>query len=230
MKIAVIPDQHQRSYWKKIIPRINEFDKIVFLGDYFDDWNNKWLHQMNNFLNIINFKKEFKDKIDLLWGNHETSYYIDERCSGYQEYNAIYIEKTLNDNKDLLKVISVYDNWIFAHGGVSKFWMRLAGVKNVSKINQLFIEKPDYFRWVGPCSYGDNHNESPLWIRPESLMNYAVKNYHFCVGHTEYLKPKKLTNDGQIFVFCDTKHHNYLTVIDTKKPKISHEILVPRNS
>jgi hypothetical protein len=230
MKIAVIPDQHQRSYWKKIMPRINEFDKIIFLGDYFDDWKNKWQHQMNNFQSIIDFKKKYPDKIILLWGNHETSYYFDERCSGYQAEYAIYITTTLKRNNDLIDVVAVYDNWIFAHGGVSEAWMKCAGIKNVSEINQLFKERPNHFRWVGPCSYGNNFNEGPLWIRPDALMKNAVKNYHFCVGHTEDTEPKKSTKDKQIFVFCDTSYHNYLTIIDTKKNKISHEILVPRKS
>jgi hypothetical protein len=230
LKIAVIPDQHQRSYWKIIIPRIDEFEKIIFLGDYFDDWENKWPHQMNNFLNIVNLKKEFPDKIDLLWGNHETSYYINERCSGYQNEHAINIEKKLKLNKDLFEIISVYDNWIFTHGGISEVWMKCAGVKSISEINQLFKETPNYFRWVGPCPNGDNANEGPLWIRPEALINNAVKNHHFCVGHTEFSTPRILTSGGQIFVFCDTKHHNYITFIDTELDKISHEMLVPRNN
>jgi hypothetical protein len=230
MIIAVIPDQHQRSYWKKIIPRINEFDKIIFLGDYFDDWKNKWPHQMFNFENIVEYKKKFPDKIDLLWGNHETSYFLDECCSGYQSEYAICIEKKLKLNEGLLEVISVYDNWIFAHGGVSAAWMKRACIENVSEINKLFKEKPDYFRWVGPCPYGDNFNEGPLWIRPQALKKNAVKNYHFCVGHTEFPTPKTLNYGEQLFVFCDTKYHNYVTIIDTKTNKVYHEILESRNS
>ena len=33
--IAIIPDVHGRQFWKDVIPRKDEFEKIIFLGDYF---------------------------------------------------------------------------------------------------------------------------------------------------------------------------------------------------
>ena len=225
MKIAVIPDQHQHTHWKKIIPRIDEFDKIIFLGDYFDDWKNKWPHQMTNFLSIIKFKKENLEKVDLLWGNHETSYYHDEQCSGYQYEHYFEIVEVLRKNKNLLEVVSIYDKWIFCHAGVSEAWMKCAAITDVNSINDLFKERPNYFRWVGPHGAGDNYNEGPLWIRPNALMANAVDNYHQCVGHTELaVGPTSYLRNDCYFVYTDTREHNYVTIIDTETNDIRHEV------
>ena len=215
MKIAIVSDIHQSIYWRKILKRTNDFDKIIFLGDEFDCWTNKWPLQMDNAENIITFKKNNPEKIDLCWSNHATSYFLDERCSGYQSEHAIDIKEFYNKHKALYNIIYTYDNWIFSHGGVSAEWMKCCGIKEISEINTFFNERPNFFRWVGPDGYGNNPNEGPLWIRPNALMNNYVKGYNQVTGHTEYQYPEIIKKEKHLFVFCDTVQHNYLAVLDT---------------
>ena len=220
LKIAVICDIHQSIFWRKIIDQTDDFDKIIFLGDEFDSWDNIWPLQMDNAQDIINFKKEFPDKVDLCWSNHAISYFLDERCSGHQNKNAFVIENFYNKNKSLYNVMYVYDNWIFSHAGVSAKWMKSCGINDINEINQLFTDAPDYFRWIGPDGYGNNANEGPLWIRPDALVNNYVTGFNQVAGHTEYTLPRIVKKADQIFVFCDTPDHNFLTVLDT----VSNEI------
>ena len=217
MKIAIITDVHGTAYWRHAQKIIDDYDKIIFLGDYFDNWIPQWPEQMDNACNIIAFKKQFPKKIDLCWANHDTSYYLDERCSGFQQEHAKDIKTFFNRHKELFNVVYIYDKWIFSHAGISAKWMSGAGIKTPEEINALFKEKPDFFRWVGPNGYGDNPNEGPLWIRPNSLMNNAVKNYDQAVGHSELQDgPKVIIKNAQKFVFTDTREHNHFTFIDTK--------------
>jgi len=216
MKIAIISDIHQTTYWEKIIDQVNDYDKIIFLGDEFDCWENKWPLQINNAENIIKFKMANPEKVDLCWSNHATSYFLDEKCSGYQGEHAINIKCFYKKYKDLYNVIYIYDNWIFSHGGVSKKWMNYCRIKDLNEINQLFKERPNFFRWVGPDNYGNNPNEGPLWIRPEALINNHISGYNQVTGHTENVQPKIVKKYKQIYVFCDTFKHNYLTILDTK--------------
>ena len=37
--IIVNPDIHGRRFWEESAKRVNEFDKIIFLGDYFDPYD-----------------------------------------------------------------------------------------------------------------------------------------------------------------------------------------------
>jgi len=205
---------------------VDKFDKIIFLGDYFDSWKNKWPEQMNNACDIITFKERFPEKVDLCWANHDTSYYLDERCSGYQLEHAADIKDFFIKHKDQFEVVYIYDKWICSHAGVSEKWMSCAGIKTVEEINMLFKERPDYFRWVGPDGFGNNPNEGPLWIRPESLIVNAVKKYNQVVGHTELQDgPKVICNYKLKFVFTDTGKHNNLTIVDTETNEAKFETI-----
>jgi len=216
MKVAVICDIHQTIFWRIIIDQKDSYDKIIFLGDEFDSWNNEWPLQMDNAQAIVEFKKDNLDKIDLCWSNHAISYFLDEKCSGYQNIYASNIKEFFKKNKELYNAVYVYDNWIFSHAGVSAKWMKSCGLSNVSEINQLFREKPNFFKWVGPDGYGNNANEGPFWIRPDALIKNSVINFNQVAGHTENLLPQIRKKNKQLFVFCDTPDHNYLTVLDTR--------------
>jgi len=220
LKIAVVSDIHQTSYWKYTIGQINDFDKVIFLGDEFDCWDNVWPLQMDNALEIIQFKKQYPDKVDLCWSNHAISYFLDERCSGYQYHNSLDIKEFYRLNKSLYNVVYIYDNWIFSHGGVSLRWMQCCALNDVNEINQLFRERPNYFRWVGPDGYGNNPNEGPLWIRPKALIKNSVQGFNQVAGHTENSEPLIEKKNNQTFVFCDTPDHNYLTILDTKSGSV----------
>jgi len=215
MRIAIISDIHQTTFWMKVIHQKDDFDKIIFLGDEFDCWDNRWPFQMNNAENIIKFKMSDPEKIDLCWSNHATSYYLDERCSGFQYDRAADIKEFYSKHKDFYNVIYTYDNWIFSHGGVSAKWMKCSGINDLSEINPLFREKPNFFRWVGPDDSGNNPNEGPLWIRPKALLSTFVPKYNQITAHTEGIEPRLVTRNKQILVFCDTYEHNYLTILDT---------------
>jgi len=73
MKITTISSLHGSQVWKSIIPE--DWDRMVFIGDYVDssDYDAKEIKQ--NLEEIINLKKRFPEKIILLWGNHDLAYF-----------------------------------------------------------------------------------------------------------------------------------------------------------
>jgi predicted MPP superfamily phosphohydrolase len=216
MKICVIPDIHQTTLWKKV--NIDLFDKVIFLGDYFDCWTNKWPKQINNFNAILKLKKNNINKVDVLFGNHETSNYFNEQCSGFQSYYAENIKRALIHEYQYMQIISLYDGWLFSHAGVSQRWMDYSGIKSVEEINQLFKEKPNCFTWVGPDGYGNNEREGCLWIRIPALMKTAVKGYNQVVGHTELSKLELRTSPySETKIICiDSDDHSNIIILDTE--------------
>ena len=56
-KTIVISDVHGRDLWKQIVAQENDADRFVFLGDYFDSFKIKGTDQLQNFLDIIEFKE-----------------------------------------------------------------------------------------------------------------------------------------------------------------------------
>lgn len=66
-KILVIPDVHGTHQWEvvKSLPK-ESYDYIVFIGDYFDTWQNEWPDQGENFKAICSFVREDPEKRSLL--------------------------------------------------------------------------------------------------------------------------------------------------------------------
>ena len=74
-KILVIPDVHGRPFWKQAVEKYgDEVDRIIFLGDYLDRYENEDIsrkQERENFKEILDFKLENKDKVVMLLGNHK---------------------------------------------------------------------------------------------------------------------------------------------------------------
>ena len=212
MKIVVIADIHGRDLWKKQIEE--DADLYIFVGDYFDSFSIKGEDQIKNFLEIKDFYENNKDKVILLTGNHDLSYInFDCACSGFQNKYAWTIHNILRpmyENNDL-KACKIINNYLFVHAGISKTWCENYNIdiNNLEEeINNLFnkeifafsfqpspyINKLSYRNSSNP--YGDDIWQSPMWIRPYSLMIDKLDNFIQIVGHTGH---KNLTFKGNIW-------------------------------
>jgi len=209
MKTILIGDIHGRDVWKKIVEHENA-DKVIFIGDYFDSFNISHPDQMINFLDIIEYKKSSGKEVIMLIGNHDYHYMkdINETYSGFNAGIKPAISILLEDNKKHLQMAYQMDDFLFTHAGVSsKFMDSVFGkdgwkVENiVDLLNEQFKYKPLTFGfglavdinkafYLDP--YGDNEEQSPIWIRPRSLMaanrNTLREKVIQVVGHTEVKK------------------------------------------
>ena len=124
MKILIIPDVHGSHNWEIAQKKIDEVDFVVFLGDYFDAWENVWDDQGENFQAICKFKRKYPNKVILLIGNHDWSYVSGSRygsnCSGHQHNKASIIRALLMANMDIIDLAFECDGWVFSHAGFSK--------------------------------------------------------------------------------------------------------------
>jgi hypothetical protein len=213
MKTVVLGDTHGRSLWK-LITHTEKPDRVVFIGDYFDSFEISGFDQIQNFKDIVHYKETSGIEVVMLVGNHDYHYMtgIDEQYSGYQNTLAPSISEVLEQNKHHLQMAYQFKDFLFTHAGVSgKFLNSVFGkgewnVENiVEDINELYKYKPRTFmfgaavsisksRWLDP--YGDNTEQSPIWIRPRSLMSAnmdTLKNKVIqIVGHTQV---SKITDD-----------------------------------
>jgi hypothetical protein len=240
MKLVAIGDIHGRDYWKQIVAQEQDADEFVFVGDYFDSFTIKGPDQINNFLDIIEFKEQSKFPVTLLIGNHDYHYYpgIDETgTSGYQTLMAPSIKYVVSDNKQYLQVAYQSGEFVFSHAGLSSEWLDdniiMWDVPNlVMYINDLFYYQPQKlayrsFKQVGDQvygvgGYGDETFQGPMWIRPKSLMkaNYDTlrKQIIQIVGHTpqDTIDIKGKSTGGRYY-FIDTLEYGqnqYLVIKD----------------
>lgn len=241
MKLVAIGDIHGRDIWKQIITKEQDADEFVFVGDYFDSFTIKGPSQINNFLDIIEFKKQSKVPVTLIIGNHDYHYYpgIDETgTSGYQTVLAPSIKHVVGDNKQHLQLAYQVGDFIFSHAGLSSEWLDDIvedwNTNNVvDKVNELFQYQPGLIayrsfkmvnetEWYGAQGYGDETFQGPIWIRPKSLMraNYDTLRNQIIqvVGHTpqDNIDIEGKSTGGRYY-FIDTLEYNqgqYLIVED----------------
>ena len=130
--ILVCGDIHGRKFWKKPCENVNEFDRVIFLGDYLDpyDFENISVEEaIENFKEIIELKRNNMDKVVLLLGNHDLPYFSDDyyrfstwHCRHSSKFHDE-ISKLFADNKELFKIAHVEDNILFTHAGVESQWL-----------------------------------------------------------------------------------------------------------
>lgn len=237
MKTVVLGDTHGRSNWKLAINQEQPVDRIIFIGDYFDSFNIPGIEQIDNFKQIIQYKQNNPQvEVVLLIGNHDYHYFPEigyNGTSGYQSGIAPSITQVIDENRYHLQMAYGFDNYIFTHAGVSPTFMDgefgdegWAKENVVSQLNDLFKYKPKSFEFNGVDAYGDNTYQTPIWIRPGSLMSVnkkhkkgLKKDYIQIVGHTAMRRIDLEGSDkftGGRYYFIDTmeKSGDYLIIED----------------
>jgi hypothetical protein len=196
MKTIFIGDIHGRNIWKDIIKKENP-SRVVFVGDYFDSFDIPGIDQIHNFREICNLKLESGIEVILLVGNHELHYmHIGAIYSGFQPGLQFDISSILSENKDLLQMVYTIDDLLVSHAGVSSVWMDGTfgdewNIRNlVDLINQTFLYRPRNFKFSGYDPHGDSPTQSPVWIRPKSLLVANRKSeikstFRQVFGHTQ---------------------------------------------
>ena len=182
LKTIVIGDIHGRSTWK-LITHLEQPNRVIFVGDYFDSFDFSGLEQIHNFKEIIRFKnKNPQIEIILLIGNHDYHYFPEigyTGTAGYQWDLNISISHTINEYRDHLQMCYRLDNYLFTHAGISETFLNDVygkdgwDIDNIDEhINDLWKYKPKTFGFINYHFEGDGESihQSPIWIRPKSLM------------------------------------------------------------
>ena len=192
-KTVILGDTHGRDCWKQIVASESP-DRVIFIGDYFDSFDNTAVEQMHNFQEIIDWKQSGQSEVIMLIGNHDYHYMrgVTQYYSGYQSGARPAIEQLLYENKNHMQMAYGMNGFIFTHAGVSSDWLKIHGYDNESNlidwINDMWKYKPNVFGFAGRDPYGDSTISSPIWIRPHSLQkaNRDTLRDQFIqvVGHT----------------------------------------------
>lgn len=221
IKVLIIPDVHGREFWREPVNKVlEETDaRIVFLGDYLDpyywdfDHNHYQQQAIDIFKEIVNLKKEYKNRITLLIGNHDCGYRFDlDICDCRTDYyNFEDIRNIFMENKDLFQLADeeyIGDkHYIFSHAGIHKGYVKFAFPNEFETINEknvvdffnnaYFTEEPKVINSLGMYDdyrgYGGYDYGSLVWADFHSWFNdnyngngYGYDGYGYSVvGHTQ---------------------------------------------
>lgn len=147
--MILVPDIHGRDFWKVV--KSYKDNTIVFLGDYLDPYINEFPEiskspymqeeyiekitallraSIDNFKEILEFKRQNPNNVILLIGNHDAGYmYSDTICDCRQDRkNYDEIQSLFRENKDLFQLAYEHETddgirYIITHAGIRKDWI-----------------------------------------------------------------------------------------------------------
>lgn len=209
MKVLAIGDIHTKSWiFYEIAELIDLYDKIVFVGDYVDNWNTGPIQSIGSWKTLHTFMQSHPDKVHAVIGNHDYAYIHPEiagRSSGWNPVTFTLLNspenKYLKDWLLTLPVTEKIDGVTYSHAGVTNQWN---GKEDVASL------------WS---------DDSPIWARPVQMGgNVTYKKGLQVIGHN----PSQEIWNPEPHVWCiDTfsQHqdntpigdHTLLEIIDGKE-------------
>lgn len=218
MKILIVPDVHGRDFWRDpCLKHYDEFDKIIFLGDYLDHYPGESTdgYDIQTLEDILEFKTHC-DKVVLLIGNHDCPYIWPDtygRALGnywcrHDNVHHELIHKLFMDNLNLFTLAWDYPykdtKLLLTHAGVNQGFKNICGL-DAEQINTFFLKEKtnDIPNIVGlaSCSYyrgGPDMWGSPVWADVREFADEVTEVYQL-FGHTYY----DLV-EGEYFKMLDT--------------------------
>jgi len=214
MKIITIGDVHGRTYWKVPLlgydPEINtgsnttidDFDKVIFVGDYVDAFDVENVIMKHNLKEIIELKEKYPDKVVLLWGNHDLQYYFSQdgthMCSGLRPEMIHDFGDMFRKNHDLFQMAFQIDNYLWTHAGIHKGWHKQRFLPFVEKfwagdedkltmaeiLNEMFNMNEECLYDVGRRRGGWHPVGGPFWLDKNLSIDKPLEGFHQIVGHT----------------------------------------------
>lgn len=188
MKVLAVGDIHTKTWIiDEVIKKIEDYDKIVFVGDYADDWSANANDSIATWKSLYEFQLSYPEKVVILLGNHDFIYlkHIHEYQSGFNDNTKMlmaipeneYLERWLSE----LPYLSKIDNVTYSHAGLTDYWYAKFGTVN----NYIYNSPSTLWR-----------NDSPLWARPSEFQSHYSGKQVF--GHT----PSETCWEVQPNVWC----------------------------
>ncbi len=240
MKIITIGDIHGRKIWKNFVD-INyllnaepdaagfggfepEYDKYIFSGDYVDSFTKNNTEIRENLLEIIRFKTLYPNNVILLWGNHDTDYYLNKPwlplknpVSGFRPEMHYDLFDIFYKYNTLFQFSFQIDNYLWTHAGVHYGWYHYVFTKAIKnegwndltiseQLNNAFEIRLECLFDIDFYRGGSKRIGGPLWVDKKLISKKPLKNTHQIVGHNPVNQISTYNINNGTLTFCDILH------------------------
>ena len=204
MRTLIVPDLHHHTHRADHWLRTQEFEHVVFLGDYFDDFGDNvsdarktatWLrHRMENSADIF------------LLGNHDIPYMFPRNpflfCPGFSKAKAVGIHDILEPaHWQRFQLAHREQGWLMSHAGFHPSMLPAEGIDGLEQRCHLALDrasrgKTDPLLACGMDRLGRENVSGPIWLDWGSLK--PIPGINQIVGHTPGNKVRdKITPDSK---------------------------------
>ena len=209
-KRIIIGDPHGRYGYVKDIYAYEDPDEVILLGDYFDSWDIWPADQKTSYEGILELRQAHHEKGRGPWvmllGNHDAHYlpaWPNGKCSGWsgetEAFAGPLLSKGMDDGTLRIAWVDTDIKTIYTHAGVTEPWASRWLSGSLGNLETVAYEA---FQFVGADPYGDDSRNSPLWVRPSSLLANPWEDteghlWDQVFGHTESIAPAGWLRKGR---------------------------------
>ena len=172
VNFIICGDLHGDSFWKNGLDYFYSHPecKFIFLGDYLDPYTRYEgiTHEdaYNNFLEVLEFARNNRERVILLRGNHDEFLSDENReCCRHDYHNMERNRKLFKDNEDLFQFAYREGDYLFTHAGVCTGWLLQNNLTHINEDNIVdYLNNNPKTLWQVGYSRGGRYNwGSPLW-------------------------------------------------------------------
>ncbi len=204
MRTLIIPDIHNHTenadYWLQT----QRYERVVFLGDFFDDYGDSALEARRTAL-WLRHRMEAHDDVFLL-GNHDAAYLFPDspelECPGFTRAKSRAIRELLAPRHwQRFQLVHIEQGWVLSHAGFHPVWLPEPSVEKIlarcEKAMQLAKKSTiDPILGAGVDRGGMQRFGGPLWMDFGNFL--PIPKINQIVGHTpDDTVRKKLTRDSR---------------------------------
>lgn len=197
MRIITISDIHGRDCWLRV--NVEQFDRVIFLGDYTDSYEFSDTDILENLQRIVQLKQAHPEKVVLLIGNHDAQYihFPHYRCSGFRPSMQAALSALFTAHQAFFQIAHQESNYLFTHAGVSNRWLshlpkdnHRAGLNldsqladSMNRMHQDRMLRTALFD-VSYLRGGSDEAGGPVWADKRETTTDYLPGLHQVVGHT----------------------------------------------
>ncbi len=190
MRTLIIPDLHHHTGHADHWLATQRHDRVVFLGDYFDDYGDN----VNDARRTALWLRERMEKTGdvFLLGNHDIAYMFPRSpelfCPGFTAAKARGIGEILRPGHwQRFRLAHAEQGWLLSHAGFHPVWIKEPTVERILKRCDQAMQKArrrvfDPILGAGAERGGPQCYGGPLWMDFDSLI--PIPDLHQIVGHT----------------------------------------------
>jgi len=190
MSTLIIPDLHHHTDHADHWLATQRYDRVVFLGDYFDDFGD----DVGDAFKTARWLRERMDSTEdiFLLGNHDAAYLFPHspalECPGFTRPKARSIHEVMEPRHWARFQLAHFEQgWLLSHAGFHPVWMKEPTVEKIlarcDKAMQLARKrKIDPILGAGEDRGGLQKFGGPLWMDFDSFV--PIPQINQIVGHT----------------------------------------------
>jgi len=190
-----------------VVTRFCNVEKIIFVGDYLDSFTITNVEMKHNLSDLFLFKRTYEDRVIMLWGNHDVSYWLKKQmCEGFRPEMYNDFHELIRDNRRHMQFSFQVGNMIWTHAGLTKnffeeivsdmdAWFTVkyhnvdgASLNNESMLSEFMNDMWEAYNWKPLLSKGRArggiNTPGPLWADRKELVVDLLPGFRQFVGHT----------------------------------------------